>query len=251
MSPGADEPGASDRTESAPHLPSSRAAVTARLTIEPLAARHAEELFAALDDPLVGRYIGGPDVTTLAELRERIAHLLAGPEVGSGDTWANWVVVLDAVIIGRLEATFHDGIAEVGYVFGPRWWGRGYGTEVRGLARGRALAARRSRRRGRRSTRTMTPPPGCCDGSASGKHGRRSCRSDRTCRATSSSSIPEHGPRREAGAAGRRADAAGPQPAGSATVPVWMVTMPNERPYQSTSRSPAARMMRAISSGGG
>jgi RimJ/RimL family protein N-acetyltransferase len=129
MSPGADEPGASDRTESAPHLPSSRAAVTTRLTIEPLAARHAEELFAALDDPLVGRYIGGPDVTTLAELRERIAHLLAGPEVGSGETWANWVVVLDAVIIGRLEATFHDGIAEVGYVFGPRWWGRGYGTE--------------------------------------------------------------------------------------------------------------------------
>ncbi len=123
MPPGAEEARPTDASVDAP-------AGTARLTIEPLAAHHADELFAALDDPLVGRYIGGPDVTTLAELRERIGHLLAGPEAGSGETWTNWVVVLDAVIIGRLEATVHDGIAEVGYVFGPRWWGRGYGTEA-------------------------------------------------------------------------------------------------------------------------
>jgi hypothetical protein len=45
---------------------------TARLTIEALDPTHAEGLLAALDDPRVGTHIGGPDVTTLAALRERI-----------------------------------------------------------------------------------------------------------------------------------------------------------------------------------
>jgi RimJ/RimL family protein N-acetyltransferase len=101
----------------------------ARLTFELLGPQHAEGLFAALDDPLVGRYIGGPDVTTMAELRARIDRLRAG----SGDkaeTWLNWVVLLDGTVIGRVEATLHDGIAEVGYVFGPRWWGRGLGSQA-------------------------------------------------------------------------------------------------------------------------
>ena len=35
-------------------------------------------LFAALDDERVGRYIGGPDVTTIEALHERIDFLAAG-----------------------------------------------------------------------------------------------------------------------------------------------------------------------------
>ena len=100
-----------------------------RLSFESLRRGHAEGLFTALDDPRVGRYIGGPDVTTMAELRARIDRLLAG----SGDdaeTWLNWVVRLKGTVIGRIEATLHDGVAEIGYVFGPRWWGRGYGSEA-------------------------------------------------------------------------------------------------------------------------
>jgi RimJ/RimL family protein N-acetyltransferase len=100
-----------------------------RLTFEPLRQRHAEGLFAALDEPLVGRYIGGPDVTTLAELRARIDRLRAGSG-NDAETWLNWVVLLDGTVIGRVEATLHDGIAEVGYVLGPRWWGRGLGSEA-------------------------------------------------------------------------------------------------------------------------
>jgi RimJ/RimL family protein N-acetyltransferase len=103
---------------------------TARLLLEPLRPEHALGLFEALDDPLVGRYIGGPDVSTLEDLQARIERLLAGPTDPRAETWRNWVVRLEGTVIGRVEATLHDGIAEIGYVFGPRWWGQGYASEA-------------------------------------------------------------------------------------------------------------------------
>ena len=106
---------------------------TDRLLIEPIDRTHAEGLFAALDDPRVGEHIGGPDVTTIEALRERIDHLAAGPRPEwPEDRWLNWVVrrAEDGVIIGRLEATtYPDGWAEVAYVFGPAYWGQGYAGE--------------------------------------------------------------------------------------------------------------------------
>lgn len=106
---------------------------TARLAIEVLSQEHVDGLFAALDDDRVGRYIGGPDVTTVDALRARIELLAAGAPAESGETWLNWAVRLadaERPVIGRIEATLHDGIAEIAYVFGPAWWGRGYATEA-------------------------------------------------------------------------------------------------------------------------
>jgi hypothetical protein len=66
---------------------------TARLLIEPLITTHAEELVAALDHPAVGEYIGGPDVTTVEAMVERIARLSAGPGPDWPDeVWWNFVV---------------------------------------------------------------------------------------------------------------------------------------------------------------
>ena len=107
-------------------------AATARLTIETLDLDHAPGLFAALDDGRVGRYIGGPDVTTRDALVDRIALLRRGAPVDSGETWLNWAVCLTDEVIGRIEATLHDGIAEIAYVFGPTWWGHGFATEATG-----------------------------------------------------------------------------------------------------------------------
>lgn len=107
-----------------------RAGTTARLAIEPLREDHAEELYAALSDERVGRYLGGPDVESLDWLRDRIRRLIAGAPAGSGQEWWNAVVLLDGVVIGRVEATLHDGDAEVAYVLGPRWWRQGYASEA-------------------------------------------------------------------------------------------------------------------------
>ena len=105
---------------------------TERLTIESLGVEHAEELFGALDDVRVGRFIGGPDVTTLDALVERIEHVSSGAPEASGQLWLNWAVLLDEGhrVIGRIEATVHDGMAEIAYVLGPRWWGHGYASEA-------------------------------------------------------------------------------------------------------------------------
>jgi RimJ/RimL family protein N-acetyltransferase len=109
---------------------------TQRLTIEPLDVIHALGLLAALDDETVGRYIGGPDVTTLDALHARIRYLASTDPSQWGERWLNWVVRLDAEpdlpVIGRIEATVHLGrrSAEIAYLFGPRWGGHGYATEA-------------------------------------------------------------------------------------------------------------------------
>lgn len=107
---------------------------TARLQIEPLDLVHARGLFDALDDERVGTYIGGPDVTTLAALRERIVAVRSGPpatdDTGATEEWCNWAVLADGAVVGRVEATLYDTHAEIAYVFGPAWWGQGYATEA-------------------------------------------------------------------------------------------------------------------------
>ena len=103
---------------------------TDRLRYEPLGHPHADALVAALADPLVGEYIGGPDVTTVAALHTRIDRLAEGP-AATGEHWWNFVALRrhDGVLVGRLEATLHGDWAEIAYVFAPRHWGNGYATE--------------------------------------------------------------------------------------------------------------------------
>ena len=96
--------------------------------LEELDESHTDGLFAALDHELVGQFIGGPDVTTPDELRARISQRRSGPPPGREETWLNFAALVDGVVVGRVEATLHDGIAEIAYVLGPRFWGHGYAT---------------------------------------------------------------------------------------------------------------------------
>ncbi|MBU6243757.1 MAG: GNAT family N-acetyltransferase [Actinomycetales bacterium] len=90
-------------------------------------------LFDALNDERVGRYIGGPDVTTVEALYARIEHLRQGPSPQARQSWLNFAVLLDSTVVGRVEATVHSGIAEIAYLIGPRYWGQGFGREAAGL----------------------------------------------------------------------------------------------------------------------
>lgn len=98
------------------------------LKLEKLALGHALELFDALNHEEIGLFIGGPDVTTLEELEDRIQHLQRGPKGDSGQRWFNFAVLLESVVIGRVEATAHNGIVEIAYLINPSMWGQGLGT---------------------------------------------------------------------------------------------------------------------------
>lgn len=103
--------------------------LTDRLVISSMSLEDAEGLHDALSGPEVGRYLGGPDVGDLDDVRRRIAHVIAGSD-DPDQTWVNLTVrEAGGPVIGRLEATVNPEWAEVAWILGAPWWGRGYGSE--------------------------------------------------------------------------------------------------------------------------
>lgn len=107
---------------------------TARLDLEPLLVEHADEMAEVLADPLLHTFIGGAP-ETLEALRSRYQRITAGspdPEV----SWLNWVIRLrdEARLTGTVQATVTPtagGLtAEIAWVVGTPWQGRGIATEA-------------------------------------------------------------------------------------------------------------------------
>ena len=107
---------------------------TDRLSLVPLEVGHAEEMAKVLGDPDLHRFIGGAP-SSLVDLRARYQRLVDGsPETGV--IWCNWVIRLGEELVGTVQATVaeRDGSAEVAWVVGIPWQGRGIATEAaRGL----------------------------------------------------------------------------------------------------------------------
>ncbi|MDX2649028.1 GNAT family N-acetyltransferase [Streptomyces sp. PA03-1a] len=111
------------------------ALTTARLVLEPLRVEHAEEMAAVLGDPGLHEFTGGAPYDAPG-LRARYARLVAGSGDPSVSGW-NWVVRLraDDRLAGTVQATVAwdtpDGtVAEVAWVVGTPWQGRGIATEA-------------------------------------------------------------------------------------------------------------------------
>jgi RimJ/RimL family protein N-acetyltransferase len=107
---------------------------TERLVLRPLRVADAGELAGVLGDPALHEFIGGrPD--SPEELRRRYAAMVAGPG-RPGELWRNWVVRrrADAAAVGTVQATLtrhaEGWKAEVAWVVGVPWQGRGYATEA-------------------------------------------------------------------------------------------------------------------------
>ncbi|PTA44766.1 GNAT family N-acetyltransferase [Micromonospora sp. RP3T] len=138
---------------------------TARLLLLPLAVAHAEEMAAVLADPALHTFIGGSPADPAA-LRARYERLVAGSP-DPGESWCNWVIQLrdDGPLAGFVQATVtapegprrHAAtasaravghrhrddtepvvagpVAEIAWVVGTPWQGRGIATEAaRGMA---------------------------------------------------------------------------------------------------------------------
>ncbi|MFF4808553.1 GNAT family N-acetyltransferase [Micromonospora chersina] len=111
---------------------------TGRLVLLPLVVEHAGEMALVLGDPALHAFIGGAPVDAAA-LRARYERLVAGspdPDVA----WCNWVIRLrdKGCLVGTVQATVtgpaHDRVAEIAWVVGTPWQGRGIaGEAARGL----------------------------------------------------------------------------------------------------------------------
>ncbi|MFF2928397.1 GNAT family N-acetyltransferase [Streptomyces mirabilis] len=116
-----------------PHL-AAHTLRTARLDLLPLRVEHAGEMAEVLSDPALHTFIGGTPATPEA-LRSRYERLAAGspdPAV----VWCNWVLRLreEGCLVGTVQATVTGEVAEIAWVVGTPWQGRGFaGEAARGL----------------------------------------------------------------------------------------------------------------------
>ena len=115
--------------------------VTARLELVLLRVADAAEMVDVLMDPSLYAFIGGR-APSHSELLDRYAAQVVGHSPDGTELWRNWVVRErpGGAATGFVQATITGDdatrIAEVAWVIGVRWQGRGYATEaVGGLVR--------------------------------------------------------------------------------------------------------------------
>lgn len=118
--------------------PSSTARIaTARLRLDPLLAEDADDMVEVLADGRLYEFIGG-EPPGLAALRKRYRVWAVGSP-RPAETWHNWIIRLrdEKQAIGHVQATIGDGgrRADIGWLIGTPWQGRGYaGEAARALA---------------------------------------------------------------------------------------------------------------------
>jgi ribosomal-protein-alanine N-acetyltransferase len=105
---------------------------TRRLDLEPLAERHADELWVPLADPRLYTHLPQEPPPSLAALRERFVLLSQRRSPQGDQLWLNWVMRDrgDGRSRGRLQATVTaQGRAWIAYEVFPSFWGQGLATE--------------------------------------------------------------------------------------------------------------------------
>jgi RimJ/RimL family protein N-acetyltransferase len=107
---------------------------TDRLDLLSLRVEHAEEMAGVLADPALHTFIGGAPHSAEA-LLARYERLVAGSP-DPAERWLNWVIRLrdESCLVGTVQATITGQTAEIAWVVGTPWQGRGIaGEAARGL----------------------------------------------------------------------------------------------------------------------
>jgi RimJ/RimL family protein N-acetyltransferase len=102
---------------------------TRRLELRPLEVTDAAEMFTVLSDPSLYDFTGGIPPTR-AGLEARYRAQVAGPPDGD-QQWHNWIIRLTEThaAVGFVQATVTDQTADIAWVVGVKWQGRGIATE--------------------------------------------------------------------------------------------------------------------------
>ena len=111
---------------------------TARLTLEPLSAAHADEMAPLLADPSIYGFTGG-EAPTLDELRDRYRRQEKRRSPDGVERWLNWILRRreDGLAMGFVQSTVSDDppapapvTAVLAWVLGVDFQGAGYAREA-------------------------------------------------------------------------------------------------------------------------
>lgn len=114
--------------------PSDESAVitTERLQLLPLVRAHADLLFELLADATQYEYTQDEPPASVDDLRDRYSLLESRRSPDGTQVWLNWMLQEADEAIGYVQATVVGDAAEVAWVVGRSWKGRGYATEAAG-----------------------------------------------------------------------------------------------------------------------
>jgi RimJ/RimL family protein N-acetyltransferase len=100
------------------------------MRLDPLRVDDAAEMVTVLSDPVLYGFIGGRP-PTLGELTEQYRRQVVGRSVDGHEEWLNWIIRVENVAVGYVQATVEQGRrAVVAWVIGSPWQGNGYATEA-------------------------------------------------------------------------------------------------------------------------
>ena len=106
---------------------------TPRLRLVPLRIEDADDMAGVLAEPALYEFTGGCPPSR-DELRARYRRQVIGASPGGLQVWHNWIVRTrdPDEAVGFVQATITDGgrVADIAWVIGVPWQGRGFATEA-------------------------------------------------------------------------------------------------------------------------
>lgn len=106
---------------------------TPRLELRRTRVEDSAAIFTALRDPLMYLYVPRSAPLDVADVERRFARVIPETAPDRADQWLNWTVWLrnGGAGLGTIEATVKpDQRVEIGYLFDPRVWRRGFAREA-------------------------------------------------------------------------------------------------------------------------
>lgn len=99
--------------------------MTDRLELTPLRVEDAEEMAAVLAADDLYTFIGGTP-PSVDQLRRTYSHQVTGGS--EQEQWHNWIVRANGEAVGYVQATVTADQAEIAWVIGKPWQGKGYAS---------------------------------------------------------------------------------------------------------------------------
>ena len=105
---------------------------TLRLQLSPMMASHAKVMYPILSDRQLYFFTGDEPPESVSALEERYRYLEGRKSPDESQMWLNWIVALQSsdTAIGYIQATISQTHAEIAWVIGLDWQGKGYASEA-------------------------------------------------------------------------------------------------------------------------